>query len=139
MEISIKLYKSLEKKDKKLLANRSDRESSEGAAVSFINADNTKGAILTLNCETDFVGKNEAFVTLAKDLVERAINFSSKEEFLASDFNGITVAEKLIEQTGVIGEKIEIGGFEILEGAFVGSYVHVNKISCFNCNFCSDR
>jgi elongation factor Ts len=39
------------------------------------------------------------------------------------------VAEKLIEQTGVIGEKIEIGGFEILEGAFVGSYVHVNKIA----------
>ena len=41
----------------------------------------------------------------------------------------MTVAEKLIEQTGVIGEKIEIGGFEILEGAFVGSYVHVNKIA----------
>ncbi|WP_456313026.1 translation elongation factor Ts [Pseudomonas shirazensis] len=124
-----KAIQNLREKGQKVAANRSDRESSEGAAVSFINADNTKGAIITLNCETDFVGKNEAFVTLAKELVERAINFSSKEEFLASDFNGITVAEKLIEQTGVIGEKIEIGGFEILEGAFVGSYVHVNKIA----------
>jgi elongation factor Ts len=123
-----KAIQILREKGQKVAANRSDRDSSEGAAVSFINADNTRGAIITLNCETDFVGKNEAFVTLAKNLVERAINFSSKEEFLASDFNGITVAEKLIEQTGVIGEKIEIGGFEILEGAFVGSYVHVNKI-----------
>ncbi|MGV3698203.1 translation elongation factor Ts [Flavobacterium sp.] len=120
---------NLRKKGQKVADNRSDRESTEGAAVAFVNADKTKGAIITLNCETDFVGKNESFVTLAKELVEKAINFSSKEDFLASDFNGITVAEKLIEQTGVIGEKIEIGGFEILEGAFVGSYVHVNKIA----------
>jgi len=120
---------NLRKKGQKVAENRSDRESTEGAAVAYINADKTKGAIITLNCETDFVGKNEAFVTLAKNLVEKAIHFSTKEEFLASDFNGITVAEKLIEQTGVIGEKIEIGGFEILEGAYVGSYVHVNKIA----------
>ncbi|WP_396178730.1 translation elongation factor Ts [Flavobacterium sp.] len=120
---------NLRKKGQKVAENRSDRESTEGAAVSFVNADNTRGAIITLNCETDFVGKNESFVTLAKELVQKAINFSSKEDFLASDFNGITVAEKLIEQTGVIGEKIEIGGFEILEGAYVGSYVHVNKIA----------
>jgi elongation factor Ts len=124
-----KAIQNLREKGQKVADNRSDRESTEGAAVSFINADKTKGAIITLNCETDFVGKNETFVTLAKELVEKAINFSSKEEFLASDFNGITVAEKLIEQTGVIGEKIEIGGFEIVEGAFVGSYVHVNKIA----------
>ncbi len=124
-----KAIENLRKKGQKVAENRSDRDSSEGAAVSFINADKTRGAIITLNCETDFVGKNESFVALAKELVEKAINFSTKEEFLASDFKGITVAEKLIEQTGVIGEKIEIGGFEILEGAFVGSYVHVNKIA----------
>ena len=49
---------------------------------------------------------------------------------VSADFNGITVAEKLIEQTGVIGEKIEIGSFERLEGPFVGSYIHAgNKIA----------
>ena len=53
----------------------------------------------------------------------------SSEELLASNFGGITVAEKLIEQTGVIGEKIEIGAFERLEGAFVGSYIHAGKIA----------
>nr|WP_317631904.1 translation elongation factor Ts [uncultured Flavobacterium sp.] len=125
-----KAIQILREKGQKVAANRSDRDSSEGAAVAFVNADNTKGAIITLNCETDFVGKNEAFVALAKELVEKAINFNTKEDFLASAYNDtMTVAEKLVEQTGVIGEKIEIGGFEILEGAFVGAYVHVNKIA----------
>ena len=125
-----KAIEVLRKKGQKVAANRSDRESSEGAAVSFINADNTRGVVITLNCETDFVGKNDTFVALAKELVEKAIAFNSKEEFLASPYNAeMTVADKLIEQTGVIGEKIEIGGFEVLEGAFVGAYVHVNKIA----------
>lgn len=120
---------NLRKKGQKVAANRSDRESSEGAAVAVINADKTAGVAITLNCETDFVGKNESFVKLANDLANQALNYATKEELLASDFNGITVAEKLIEQTGVIGEKIEIGAFERLEGAFVGSYVHAGKIA----------
>jgi elongation factor Ts len=83
-----------------------------------------------LNCETDFVAKNEAFVELAYELAEQAINYSNKEEFLASDFHGQTVAEKLIQQTGVIGEKIEIGAFESIQGAFLGAYIHAgNKIA----------
>jgi len=125
-----KAIEILRKKGQKVAANRSDRESTEGAAVAFVNPDHTKGVVITLNCETDFVGKNDTFVALANELVEKAINFSSKEEFLASPFNNeMTVAEKLIEQTGVIGEKIEIGGFEVLEGGFIGSYVHGNKIA----------
>ena len=95
-----------------MAANRSDRESTEGAAVAIVNADNTAAVAITLNCETDFVGKNEAFVKLANDLANLALTFTNKEDFLAADFNGITVAEKLIEQTGVIGEKIEIASFE---------------------------
>ncbi|WP_297868719.1 translation elongation factor Ts [uncultured Flavobacterium sp.] len=120
---------NLRKKGQKVAANRSDRESTEGAAVAVINADNTAGVAITLNCETDFVGKNESFVKLANDLANQALNYATKEELLASDFNGITVAEKLIEQTGVIGEKIEIGAFERLEGAYVGSYIHAGKIA----------
>ena len=55
---------------------------------------------------------------------------TSKEDFLNADFGGMTVAEKLIEQTGVIGEKLEIGAFEKVSGAFVGSYIHAgNKIA----------
>lgn len=121
---------NLRKKGQKVAANRSDRESSEGAAVALVNADKTRGVVLTLNCETDFVGKNGGFVALAKELAEKAMNFNDKEAFLASAYDAsMTVAEKCIEQTGVIGEKIEIGSFEVLEGAFIGSYIHGNKIA----------
>ena len=121
---------NLRKKGQKVAANRSDRESTEGAAIAVVNADKTSGVVITLNCETDFVGKNEGFVKLATDLANQALNFDTKEEFLASDFNGITVADKLIEQTGVIGEKIEVASFERLSGTFVGSYIHAgNKIA----------
>ena len=125
-----KAIEILRKKGQKVAANRSDRESTEGAVIAAVNADSTSGAIISLNCETDFVGKNEGFVKLAQELAVLALNFDSKEAFLAANFNGITVAEKLIEQTGVIGEKIEIGSFERLHGAFVNSYIHAgNKIA----------
>ena len=121
---------NLRKKGQKVAANRSDRESTEGAAIAIVNADKTAGVVITLNCETDFVGMNENFVKMATDMANLALNFKTKEEFLAADFNGITVAEKLIEQTGVIGEKLEIRTFERLEGAFIGSYIHSgNKIA----------
>ena len=125
-----KAIEILRKKGQKVAANRSDRESSEGAVIAAVNADSTVGVIISLNCETDFVGKNEGFVKLATDLANQALNYADKDAFLASDFGGITVNEKLMEQTGVIGEKIEIGSFERLEGAFVNSYIHAgNRIA----------
>src|SRR5690606_20379449 len=88
-----------------------------------------EGWASSLNCVPDLVAKNDSFVEMANKMAEIALNTSSKEAFLAADFGGMTVAEKLTEQTGVIGEKIEIGGYEILEAPFVGSYVHGNKIA----------
>ncbi|MDR6159785.1 elongation factor Ts [Chryseobacterium sp. SLBN-27] len=120
----------LRKKGQKVAANRADRESTEGAVIARVNEDNTLGAVISLNCETDFVAKNEAFIELAYELAEMAIFAATKEELLATDFHGITVAEKLVEQTGVIGEKIEIGAFERIEGPFLGAYIHAgNKIA----------
>ncbi|AZQ59127.1 elongation factor Ts [Maribacter sp. MJ134] len=124
-----KAIEVLRKKGQKVAAKRADRDSSEGAAIAKINADNTAGVALVLGCETDFVGKNENFVALANDLAEIALNHDSKEALLAADFGGMTVTEKLIEQTGVIGEKLEITAFEKLEAPYVGSYVHINKIA----------
>ena len=119
----------LRKKGQKVAANRADRESSEGAAIAKVNADNTVGVAIVLGCETDFVGKNENFIALADQFAEIAFNHNTKEELLAANFGGMTVAEKLIEQTGVIGEKLEITAFEKLEAPYVGSYVHINKIA----------
>ena len=120
----------LRKKGQKVAANRADRDTSEGAVIAKVNDTNTKGAIISLNCETDFVAKNDDFVALATEFATIALNYNTKEEFLNAPFATMTVAEKLIEQTGVIGEKLEIGGFENVSGAFVGSYIHVgNKIA----------
>ncbi|MCF1421682.1 translation elongation factor Ts [Mangrovimonas futianensis] len=119
----------LRKKGQKVAEKRADRDSSEGAAVAKINADQTAGVAIVLGCETDFVGKNENFLALANEFAELALNYDSKEAFLAADFGGMTVADKLVEQTGVIGEKLDITSFEKIEAAYVGSYVHINKIA----------
>ncbi|PWL39341.1 elongation factor Ts [Flagellimonas aquimarina] len=125
-----KAIEILRKKGQKVAAKRADRDSSEGAAIAKVNEDNTSGVIISLNCETDFVAKNETFVKLANDLADLALGQDSKDAFLNASFNGMSVAEKLTEQTGVIGEKIEIGSFEKLEASFVGSYIHAgNRIA----------
>ena len=123
-----KAVEVLRKKGQKVAAKRADRESSEGLAIVKINDSKTVGVAMVLACETDFVGKNDSFKALATEFVNIAINCNSKEEFLKADFGGMTVEEKLIEQTGVIGEKLEITGFERIEAAFVGSYAHIGKI-----------
>ncbi len=119
----------LRKKGQRVAEKRADRDSSEGAAITKINANATEGVAIVLGCETDFVGKNEGFLALANQLAEKAIAYDNLDSFLASDFGGITVAEKLVEQTGVIGEKIEITAFEKLAAPFVGTYVHNNRIA----------
>ncbi len=120
----------LRKKGQKVAANRADRESAEGAVIAAVNSENSRGVIVSLNCETDFVAKNDSFVQLAQDFANLALDVNSKEELLAKDYKGLTVEEKLTEQTGVIGEKIEIGDFRTLEAPFVGSYIHAgNKIA----------
>jgi len=125
-----KAIEILRKKGQKVAAKRADRDSSEGAVIAKVNAENSNGIIISLNCETDFVAKNDTFVTLAHELAELALGFDNKDAFLSASYDGMTVAEKLTEQTGVIGEKIEIGGFEILSAPFIGSYIHAgNKIA----------
>lgn len=119
----------LRKKGQKVAAKRADRDSTEGAAVAKVNEENTLGVAIVLGCETDFVGKNENFLALANQLAEIALDHTSKDAFLAADFGGISVADKLVEQTGVIGEKLDLKSFEKVVAPYVGAYVHINKIA----------
>ena len=119
----------LRKKGQKIAAKRADRDASEGVALTRINADNTVGVAIVLACETDFVAINDSFKALASEFAEIALNSADKDAFLAADFGGMTVADKLTEQSGVIGEKIEIKGFERVEAHYVGSYTHGSKIA----------
>ena len=121
---------NLRKKGQKVAAKRADRDSSEGAVIAMVNDNQTKGVVISLNCETDFVAKNESFVDLAKSFCKLALDCSTHDELLSSNFESMTVAEKLIEQTGVIGEKLEIGVFEYVSSEYVGFYIHSgNKIA----------
>ena len=126
-----KAIQILREKGQKVAANRSDRESSEGAAVSFINADNTKGAILTLNCETDFVAKNETFVSYVAEVAAQAANTTATDidAFLAEPWAADTtktVKEALSAQIAVIGENMNIRRFEKIDAGdgYVVSYIH---------------
>ena len=120
----------LRKQGQKVASKLLGRLATDGKVFASTAPTKKVGVLLALGCETDFVGKNESFVNLAHQLAELALNYASKDEFLAADFEGMTVADKLIEQTGVIGEKLGINAFEVIEAPFVGSYIHAgNKIA----------
>ena len=120
----------LRKKGQKVAANRADRESTEGVVIAATNANATVGYLVSVNCETDFVAKNEGYVNMAKTILNAALSndAADKDAVLALPFDGtMTIGEKLIEQTGVIGEKIELGAYERIEGALVASYIHAGS------------
>ncbi|MBK8749914.1 MAG: elongation factor Ts [Saprospiraceae bacterium] len=116
----------LRKKGQKLSLKRADREAKEGVVIALVAPDNKKGIVIKLSSETDFVAKNEDFINLTKKFAEAALeNFpATKEELLALPFEGITIGEKVIEQVGVIGEKIELANYETLTADQVVSYIH---------------
>ena len=119
----------LRKKGQKVADKRADRDTSEGVAITRINLDNTAGIAIVLACETDFVAKNDSFKDLAGQFADVALNHIDKDSFMSADFGGMTVADKLVEQTGVIGEKLDISSFERVEANYVGSYTHGVKIA----------
>ncbi|GAB2626065.1 translation elongation factor Ts [Belliella aquatica] len=118
----------LRKKGQKVSASRADRETKEGVIVTHVSADSKTGTLLSLTCETDFVAKNEEFSAFANTLLDLATsnNATSVEQILALPFENITTAEKIIEMTGKIGEKIEISHYEIVSGEAVVPYIHSN-------------
>src|SRR6218665_227635 len=122
-----KAIDELRKKGQKVAANRSDRDSKEGFVLAKVTADNKRGVVLAINCETDFVSKNADFGKMVDNIVNIAIEKNPKTaddlKAMAYD-NTITVADKLIEQTGVIGEKIELTKFGVVEAEFVVAYNH---------------
>lgn len=116
----------IRKKGQAIANKRADREASEGVVIAKATEDNKYGAILALNCETDFVAKNEDFVKLAYLFIDKALEAkpATLEDLKALDFEGKTIGEKVIEQIGIIGEKLELKYFDSLKDEFVQAYVH---------------
>ena len=89
----------LRKKGQKVAAKRADRESSEGVAVAIANEDKSSGVGVVLACETDFVGKNEDFISLAHKIAIAGLNCRTKEELLKSEIDGMSIEEKPVSYT----------------------------------------
>jgi elongation factor Ts len=124
-----KAIELLRKKGQKLSAKRADREANEGVVLAVVSDDHKRGVIVKLSCETDFVAKNEDFVKLTQSFADIALDKfpATLEELLALDYDGITVGDKVTEQVGVIGEKIELASYERVEAAQVAPYIHMGN------------
>jgi elongation factor Ts len=122
-----KAVEILRKKGQKISAKRADKTASEGSI--FISSTESRCVLIALNCETDFVAKNEEFQSLGKEIVDIAAERipADKEALLNLRSGDLTVAEKIEELMGKIGEKLEISAYEVLEGERVVSYIHANN------------
>ncbi|NQU55467.1 MAG: elongation factor Ts [Bacteroidetes bacterium] len=117
----------------KLIANkRADRDAAEGVVLAKVTADNKFGAIVVLNCETDFVAKNDKFVVFADSILNIALanKADSLETLKGLDFDGRTVEAQVTEQLGVIGEKLELSYYNCFTAETAIGYIHPgNKLA----------
>jgi elongation factor Ts len=120
----------LRKKGIAKAAKREDREAKEGVVIAQTNANQTRGVVVSLNCETDFVARNENFIGMTQKIADIALeNFpDTLEALLALPYEGnVTIGEKVGEQNGIIGEKIELGTYGPITGAQILTYNHSNN------------
>lgn len=125
-----KAIEILRKKGQKVSASRSDRDAKEGSVFVKSSDDKKEAVLIALNCETDFVGKNEAFQSLGKLIVETAFanKPADKEALLTlSVGGGLTINDKIIELVGKIGEKLEISEFVHMTGEAIVPYIHMGS------------
>jgi len=119
----------LRKKGQKLSDKRADRDAKEGCVLAKVSADGSKGVVVRLSCETDFVSKNDDFVAMTDKITQLALDTfpADKEALLDQDFGGISLRDKIVEQVGVIGEKVEVAEYQKLEAPKVVSYIHMGN------------
>lgn len=124
-----KAIEILRLKGQKLSVKRADRDAKEGVVYAMVSPDATRGIVIRLSSETDFVAKNENFINLAKEFAQIALDKfpADLEELLKQPYENITIGEKVQEQVGVIGEKIELADYQKLEAPQVVSYIHMGN------------
>jgi elongation factor Ts len=127
-----KAIEIIRKKGQAVANKRADREAGEGVVIAKTTTDGKYGAMIILNCETDFVAKNDDFVALAFSIIDVALEKRPKtlEALLSEKMDGAEISAKLIEQVGIIGEKLELTHFDAIQSEFVQTYIHPgNKLA----------
>jgi elongation factor Ts len=119
----------LRTKGQKVSASRADRHATEGVIFIKTSDDAKDSVLIALACETDFVAKNDEFQALGKKMVEIAFtqNPAGIDELMTLSFDNLTVAEKLTELIGKIGEKLEIAYYERMSGEVIVPYIHAGS------------
>ena len=122
-----KAIEVIREKGQAVAAKRSDREASEGCVLT--KAVDGFGAIIALKCETDFVANNADFVKLTQDILDLAVANKCKtlDEVKALKLGNITVEQAVIDRSGITGEKMELDGYQTIEGENISVYNHQNK------------
>lgn len=122
-----KAMKIIREKGQAVAAKRSDREASEGCVL--VKAVDGFGAMIALKCETDFVAQNADFVKLTQDILDAAIANKCKtlDEVKALPLGDVTVAQAVVDRSGITGEKMELDGYNVVEGPCIATYNHQNK------------
>jgi elongation factor Ts len=127
-----KAIEIIRKKGQAVANKRADREASEGVVIAKTTDDAKRGALIVLNCETDFVAKNEGFIKFAESILDKAISANpvNLEELKQLEIDGKTINDKVIEQIGIIGEKISLSYYDKIESNQVIQYIHPgNKLA----------
>jgi len=133
-----KAIENLRKKGQKVANNRADRDANEGIVLCKTTSDKKTAVIIMLNCETDFVGKNQEFINFANALVDYAIDNkpADLDTLHEANINGILVKDYILDLTGKIGEKISLKHYHIIEAPYCAAYNHngnrVASIVAFN-------
>ena len=119
----------IRKKGQAVAAKRSDREASEGCVL--VKVDGNFAAMIALKCETDFVANNADFVKLTQDILDAAVAARCKtlDEVKALPMGNATIADAVVDRSGITGEKMELDGYSVIEGECIATYDHQNKHS----------
>jgi len=122
----------LRKKGQKVASKRADKEANEGIVLAKTTDDKTFAAVIKLSCETDFVAKNEEFVSFANKVVDKVLEEkpASLDELKSLKLNDRTVEENVTEMVGKTGEKMELAEYEFIRSDRVFAYNHMgNKLA----------
>jgi len=122
----------IRKKGQAVASKRADREASEGVVLAKTSGDRTKGFMIVLNCETDFVAKNDNFVKFAESILDLSLENqpANLDELKSLTLGGKTVNDAVTEQIGIIGEKLDLSFYDMIDSTQVTAYIHPgNKLA----------
>jgi len=121
-----KAIEIIRKKGQAVASKRADKEATEGVVLARVTPDGKLGAMIVLNCETDFVAKNAEFIAFTNRILDIALakNPSDLEALKSLPMDGGKVGEKVVEYIGIIGEKLQLSYFETIEAPYVQAYIH---------------